>query len=44
MYLGKFVEEVTIDEFFNDFTHPYPKTLLSARPTFDPGLKKIGFY
>ncbi len=39
MYLGKFVEGGTIDEVFYNPTHPYTKALLSARPTFDPGIK-----
>jgi len=39
MYLGKFVEGGTIEEVFYNPTHPYTKALLSARPTFDPGLK-----
>ncbi len=36
MYLGKFVEEGTIDDVFYHPTQPYTKALLSARPTFDP--------
>lgn len=36
MYLGKFVEEGTIEDVFNNPSHPYTKALLSARPTFDP--------
>ncbi len=36
MYLGKFVEEGTIDDIFYHPTQPYTKALLSARPTFDP--------
>jgi len=37
MYLGKFVEGGTVEDVFNNPTHPYTKALLSARPTFDPG-------
>ncbi|TFF97527.1 MAG: ATP-binding cassette domain-containing protein [Promethearchaeota archaeon] len=40
MYLGKFVEEGTIDDVFNNPSHPYTKALLSARPTFDPEQKR----
>ena len=40
MYLGKFVEGGTIDEVFYNPTHPYTKALLSARPTFDPSLRR----
>ncbi|MFX1410840.1 MAG: ABC transporter ATP-binding protein [Promethearchaeota archaeon] len=36
MYLGKFVEVGTINDVFNNPSHPYSKALLSARPTFDP--------
>ena len=39
MYLGKFVEEGTMDEVFYNPTHPYTKALLSARPTFDPTIR-----
>lgn len=39
MYLGKFVEEGTMDEVFFNPTHPYTKALLSARPTFDPTVR-----
>lgn len=39
MYLGKFVEEGTMDEVFYNPTHPYTKALLSARPTFDPTVR-----
>jgi oligopeptide/dipeptide ABC transporter ATP-binding protein len=39
MYLGKFVEEGTIDDVFYHPTHPYTKALLSARHTFDPSSK-----
>ncbi|MBY9020002.1 MAG: ATP-binding cassette domain-containing protein [Candidatus Lokiarchaeota archaeon] len=40
MYLGKFVEGGTIEEVFYNPTHPYTKALLSARPTFDPKIKR----
>jgi len=40
MYLGKFVEEGTIEDIFNNPSHPYSKALLSARPTFDPTRRK----
>ncbi|MFX0056724.1 MAG: ABC transporter ATP-binding protein [Candidatus Hodarchaeota archaeon] len=40
MYLGKFVEGGTLEEVFTAPTHPYTKALLSARPTFDPSLKR----
>ncbi len=40
MYLGKFVETGTIEEVFYNPSHPYTKALLSARPTFDPSLKR----
>lgn len=40
MYLGKFVEGGTIKDVFRNPSHPYTKALLSARPTFDPKLKK----
>ena len=40
MYLGKFVEGGTVDEVFYHPTHPYTKALLSARPTFDPTLRR----
>jgi oligopeptide/dipeptide ABC transporter ATP-binding protein len=40
MYLGKFVEMGTINDVFYNPTHPYTKALLSARPTFDPTLRK----
>ncbi len=36
MYLGKLAEIGTIDDIFNNPTHPYTKALLSARPTFNP--------
>ena len=36
MYLGKFVEEGTINEVFNSPMHPYARVLLSTRPTFSP--------
>jgi len=36
MYLGKFVEEGTVNDIFNNPSHPYTKALLSARPLFDP--------
>ncbi|MFX1315300.1 MAG: ABC transporter ATP-binding protein [Promethearchaeota archaeon] len=36
MYLGKFVELGTINDVFNNPSHPYSRALLSARPTFDP--------
>jgi len=39
MYLGKFVEEGTIDDVFSNPSHPYTRALLSARPTFDPNLR-----
>ncbi len=39
MYLGKFVEEGTIDDVFSNPSHPYTRALLSARPTFDPTLR-----
>lgn len=39
MYLGKFVEEGTMDEVFYNPIHPYTKALLSARPTFDPTVR-----
>lgn len=38
MYLGKFVEIGTIDDIFNNPTHPYTKALLSARPSFNPAI------
>ena len=34
MYLGKFVEEGTIEDIFLNPMHPYTKALLSARPLF----------
>jgi len=40
MYLGKFVEGGVIEEVFYHPTHPYTKALLSARPTFDPTLRR----
>ncbi|MBD3195923.1 MAG: ATP-binding cassette domain-containing protein [Candidatus Lokiarchaeota archaeon] len=40
MYLGKFVEEGTIDDIFTNPSHPYTRALLSARPTFDPAIRK----
>jgi len=40
MYLGKFVEEGTVEDIFNNPSHPYTKALLSARPTFDPTKRK----
>ncbi|TFF97074.1 MAG: ATP-binding cassette domain-containing protein [Promethearchaeota archaeon] len=40
MYLGKFVEEGTVEDIFNNPSHPYTKALLSARPRFDPTLKR----
>jgi len=36
MCLGKFMVEGTLDEVFNNPTHPYARGLLSTRPTFDP--------
>lgn len=39
MYLGKFVEEGTISDIFNNPSHPYTTALLSARPTFDPTIR-----
>ncbi|MFX0048275.1 MAG: ABC transporter ATP-binding protein [Candidatus Hermodarchaeota archaeon] len=40
MYLGKFVEEGTIEDVFSNPSHPYTRALLSARPTFDPSLRR----
>ena len=34
MYLGKFVEEGTVEDIFNNPMHPYTRALLSARPLF----------
>ena len=36
MYLGKFVETGSVDQIFDNPTHPYSKALLSARSTIDP--------
>jgi oligopeptide/dipeptide ABC transporter ATP-binding protein len=36
MYLGKFVEEGTVEDIFHNPMHPYTKALLSARPLFNP--------
>lgn len=36
MYLGKFVEVGTVDQVFENPTHPYTQALLSARSSFDP--------
>jgi oligopeptide/dipeptide ABC transporter ATP-binding protein len=41
MYLGKFVEIGTINDVFNNPSHPYTRALLSARPTFDPSSKSL---
>ena len=40
MYLGKFVEEGTVEDIFNNPSHPYTKALLSARPRFDPTARR----
>jgi peptide/nickel transport system ATP-binding protein/oligopeptide transport system ATP-binding protein len=39
MYLGRIVEIGTVDDVFNNPTHPYTKALLSAVPTPDPTVK-----
>ena len=36
MHIGKFVEAGRIDGVFNNPTHPYVRSLLSTRHTFDP--------
>jgi oligopeptide/dipeptide ABC transporter ATP-binding protein len=36
MYLGKFVETGSVDQIFDNPTHPYSRALLSARSTIDP--------
>lgn len=43
MYLGRIVEEGTVEEIFNDPKHPYTRALLSAVPQLDEatGRKRI---
>jgi len=36
MYLGKFVETGSVDQIFDNPSHPYAQALLSARSTIDP--------
>ena len=36
IHLGKFVETGRIDGVFNNPMHPYVRSFLSTRPTFDP--------
>ena len=40
MYLGKFVEIGDVDEVFDNPTHPYTRSLLSAIPLPDPGKER----
>jgi oligopeptide/dipeptide ABC transporter ATP-binding protein len=40
MYLGKFVESGTVNDVFKNPSHPYTRALLSARPSFDPTVRK----
>jgi len=40
MYLGKFVETGSIDQIFDNTSHPYAQALLSARSTIDPEHKR----
>ena len=40
MYLGRIVEQGTVDEVLGDPRHPYTRALLSAVPTLDVGTKR----
>jgi oligopeptide/dipeptide ABC transporter ATP-binding protein len=40
MYLGRIIEEGTVDEVFEDPKHPYSKLLRQASPIPDPGVRK----
>jgi oligopeptide/dipeptide ABC transporter ATP-binding protein len=40
MYLGKVMEQVTVNELFNNPLHPYTKSLLSATPIPNPKVSR----
>ena len=40
MYLGKIVESLSAENFFNEHLHPYSDALLSAVPIVKPGVRK----
>jgi oligopeptide/dipeptide ABC transporter ATP-binding protein len=40
MYLGKIVEEGSVESVFAAPAHPYTRALLSAIPSFDPGARR----
>jgi peptide/nickel transport system ATP-binding protein len=40
MYLGRVVEQGTVDDVLNNSRHPYTQALLSAVPRIEPGTKK----
>ena len=40
MYLGKIVESLSAESFFNEHLHPYSDALLSAVPVVKPGIRK----
>jgi peptide/nickel transport system ATP-binding protein len=40
MYLGRIVEQGTVDEVLKQPKHPYTRALLSAVPVIDPGTKR----
>ncbi len=43
MYLGRFVEIGTVDQIFNNPTHPYTRALLASRSEIDPYNDEIKF-
>lgn len=44
MHLGRIVELASVDSIFEKPMHPYTEALLSAVPTPDPNIKKIGSF